>query len=68
MIEYLLNYQLFIPDGYSKTIFDVDFESVRNSGIEALLIDVDNTLIPYDETLPSEKLITLFNSLQSLWI
>jgi HAD superfamily phosphatase (TIGR01668 family) len=66
MIENFLKAKLFMPDDYKKSIFDIDFQSLKNFGISALLIDVDNTLIPYDESVPSEKLIDLFDQIKKI--
>lgn len=53
-----------MPDDYQKTIFDIDFNNLKAKGVRALLIDVDNTLIPYNESIPSVKLIDLFSRLK----
>lgn len=34
------------PDEYVASIFDLDIEKLKSLGIEALLIDLDNTLLP----------------------
>lgn len=65
MTDIFFKTSLFMPDDYHKTIFDIDFLSLKAKGILGLLIDVDNTLIPYDESLPSIKLINLFNDLKN---
>jgi len=66
MIELFLRAELFMPDDYQKTIFDIDFTALKKLGVNGLLIDVDNTLIPYDENLPGENLIQLFQKIRSL--
>jgi HAD superfamily phosphatase (TIGR01668 family) len=66
MIHFLLPYKKFIPIDHVDHIFDVDFHKLYQNGIRVLLIDLDNTLIPYDETLPSEALSTFFASLNSI--
>jgi len=66
MSDIFIKTKYFMPNDYKKTIFDIDFVTLKNKGIEGLLIDVDNTLIPYDETLPSLELIDLFEKLKAL--
>jgi len=66
MIELFLRAELFMPDDYQKTIYDIDFTALKKQGVTGLLIDVDNTLIPYDETVPNDLLIRLFQSIRSM--
>lgn len=56
----------FMPEDYQKSIYDIDFLSLKEKGITGLLIDVDNTLIPYDESIPSQKLIDLFTEIKNI--
>ncbi len=53
----------FIPDDYQKTIFDIDYRLMYSLGIRTLLIDLDNTVLPYDEALPGSAILDLFQSL-----
>ncbi len=65
MIQWFLNEKQFIPDDHKPTFFDIDFDALKQKGIKALLIDIDNTLIPYDQTLPSEALHRKFRQLKA---
>ena len=56
----------FVPDIYKKSIFQIDFNKLKASGIKCLLFDLDNTLVPYSEKKPSNKLIELFSGLKKL--
>lgn len=38
--------KLFKPDLVAKDIYSIDFEKVKSLGIKALLLDIDDTLIP----------------------
>ena len=40
----------FRPDDYRKTVFDIDYDHWKEAEVRVLFIDVDNTLVPYDET------------------
>lgn len=66
MSDIFIKTKHFMPNDYKKTIFDIDFPSLKSQGIEGLLIDVDNTLIPYDEVVPSQELIVLFDKIKTL--
>lgn len=44
-----------IPDMSLKTIYDLKPEMLLERGISLLLLDLDNTLIPYTQSLPPKK-------------
>lgn len=46
----------YIPDMYMKSIFDIDYKKLKNMGIKCLLIDLDNTIVPYYIKTPSRKI------------
>ncbi len=52
------------PDDYQKTVFDVDYDRLKKTGVDVLFIDVDNTLVPYDETLPGPRILGLLANLR----
>ncbi len=39
----------FYPDILAQSIFDLDLKGIRNKGIDALIVDLDNTMIPRDQ-------------------
>ncbi len=43
----------FRPDDYRKSVSDIDYDRLKSQGVDILFIDLDNTLAPYDESLPS---------------
>lgn len=55
-----------IPNKYYKSVFEIDFLSLKSQGIKLLLIDVDNTLVAYDEPLPTKKVEELYKNLDNL--
>ena len=59
-ISYLLT-----PEYMFDTFDTVTPEFLKARGIEALLIDIDNTLAPYEQAEPDEKIINWFASLRS---
>ena len=57
-----LNY-LLTPDYVFSTFTDITPELLSSLGIRALVIDVDNTLAPYEQELPDERTILWFKAL-----
>jgi len=55
----------FIPDDYQKTIFDIDYDQLWSMGVRSLLIDLDNTVLPYDEATPGLPVVRLFQTLHA---
>ena len=62
--RHTLNY-LLTPDYVFPTYEYVTPEFLAGIGIKALLIDIDNTLAPYEQDLPDEKIIAWFDSMKS---
>lgn len=55
-----------IPDYYFKSVYDIPYEELYNSGIRLILTDLDNTLISYNEYLPDGNLFELKRHIESL--
>ena len=53
-----------LPDYIFATYREVTPEFLRSIGIKALLIDIDNTLAPYEQPLPDEHIKAWFSSLK----
>lgn len=53
-----------VPDAYYKSIFDIDFNNLKKKGYKNIFLDVDNTIVPYKENTPSEKIIKLVSDLK----
>lgn len=60
--KHTLNY-LLTPDYVFPTFTDISPEFLLSLGIRALVIDVDNTLAPYEQELPDEKTVLWFKAL-----
>ena len=60
--KHTLNY-LLTPDYVFPTFADITPEFLFSKGIKALVIDVDNTLAPYEQELPDQKTIDWFKAL-----
>ena len=55
---------LLTPDYIFNTFDEITPEFLRSLGISALLIDIDNTLAPYEQPEPDERIKSWFNSLR----
>ncbi|MBO6195266.1 MAG: YqeG family HAD IIIA-type phosphatase [Bacilli bacterium] len=53
-----------VPDAYYKSIFDIDYKSIKDKGIKNLFFDVDNTLVPYTLSEVDTKTINFINELK----
>ncbi len=57
-----------VPDYVFDSYLDITPEFLTGLGIRALLIDIDNTLAPYEQDLPDEYIIKWFESLSAAGI
>ena len=51
------------PDYVFSKFSDVTPKFLRDLGIKALLVDIDNTIAPYEEATPNEKVVAWLDSL-----
>lgn len=56
----------FVPDKYFKSIYDINYESLKVSGIKCLVFDLTNTLEPEMVKVPSRKVKDLFEDLKDM--
>ncbi len=54
----------FMPDCIFRRFDDIDVAFLKEKGIKALLIDIDNTLAPYEVAEPDERIMNWFKSLR----
>ncbi len=66
MIHLLLKTKKFIPNEFHNTFFDIDFEELYKNGLRLVLTDLDNTLISYDKTKLTKKLLVKFEEIEAL--
>ena len=59
---------LLTPDVMFEKFDDITPEFLLSRGITALLIDIDNTLAPYEQDVPDERIISYFTSLSAAGI
>lgn len=46
---------LFVPDYYYDTVYEVTPELLKKHGIKGLILDIDNTLVPYEIPEPTDE-------------
>ncbi len=56
----------FVPDMYQKSIYHIDYDKLADSGIKCILLDLDNTCVPYKDKEPNKRLIDLINELKDM--
>lgn len=52
-----------IPDYYAKNMYTVDYQMLKEQGINTLFFDLDNTLIAYDEQELSQSTMEFLEAL-----
>ena len=57
---------MFAPDFFYDSVYDVNYEMLRELGIRGLIFDIDNTLAAFDEALPPEETVQLIARLQTM--
>ncbi len=58
----------FLPDVYTDTVYDIDPLSLKGSGVRLVLLDIDNTLVTYDDPKPTESVLAWFRGLEECGI
>ncbi len=46
---------IFLPDIFAETVFDIDVDALKKEGIKAFVFDIDNTLATYAMPVADEK-------------
>lgn len=59
---------LFLPDIYQKSVYTIDYESLKSAGIKIILFDLDNTIAPIGTDTPSKKMKDLFEDIKKMGI
>ncbi|HEY3314283.1 MAG TPA: YqeG family HAD IIIA-type phosphatase [Bacillota bacterium] len=53
------------PGQLAPTIYDVNYELLWGNGIRGLVFDLDNTIVPWREAQPDERLVGFFAGLKA---
>lgn len=59
---------LFIPTKIFKDIYEITPKMLASEGISALILDIDNTLVTYDDPKPTESVSNWLKSMHSAGI
>ena len=54
----------FLPDLYLDDIYQISPEALRERGIRAVLLDIDNTLVTYDDPKPTPAVLSWLAALK----
>lgn len=54
----------YLPDYYFKSIYTIDFKILKNMGIKNLIIDIDNTLMPWGSRTADENVKNFIKNLR----
>ena len=58
----------FLPNQFAKTVFEIKPEDLKAKGIKAIITDLDNTLVEWDRTHPTEKVKAWFKEMMDAGI
>ena len=58
----------FVPDYCFLSYRDLSCDFIREHSIRAVVLDIDNTLLPYELDTPDEELLEWFSSLEELGV
>ncbi len=59
-------FNMFVPDIYQKSIYDIDYKKLKKNGIKCLIFDLDNTIAPVNVKSPNKKVKDLMADLKEL--
>lgn len=55
----------FMPDMYLNDIYEITPSLLSERGIKAVLLDIDNTLVTYDDPMPTESVLQWLEGLKN---
>ncbi len=56
----------FVPDIYTKSIYTIDYKTLKKNHVKCLIFDLNNTIAPLTLKKPDKKLIDLFEELKDM--
>lgn len=59
---------LFMPNAYVQSVFDIDIEKLASMGVKGIITDPDNTLVGWDVKEPTERIKEWFSKARELGI
>ena len=64
IIEVILTFGFLYPKEYIPSVFEITAEKIKRLGLDTVIFDIDNTLVPYWIKVPDDKLKAYFKSLR----
>lgn len=58
----------FLPDLYLDDIYGITPEFLKSKNIKAVLLDIDNTLVTYDDPMPTQSVLNWLEALKTAGI
>ena len=58
----------FVPEYYFRVFSDASAEFLTSIGVKGIVLDIDNTLEPYENPVPGEAVLNWFESLKNAGI
>lgn len=58
----------FLPNQFAKSVFEIKPEDLKEKGIKAIITDLDNTLVEWDRTHPTEDVKSWFKEMNDAGI
>ena len=55
--------EIYVPDVYKKSVLEVNYKKLNDSGVKCFLFDLDNTIAPFNKKDVNERIVDLFNML-----
>lgn len=59
---------LFVPELVCDTVYDIPIDFFKNKNISLLFMDIDNTLVTYDDEFPTQKNLEWFEKIRNAGI
>ncbi len=61
-------FRFLYPNEYISSVYEMTAEKIKALGIDTVVFDIDNTLVPYWVKVPDKKLMAYFSSLSKAGI
>lgn len=55
---------LFLPNEYVDSIFEINSDELKEKGIKGVVVDLDNTLVPWNVRSATDEIITWLNEME----
>lgn len=56
--------KIYVPDVYQKSVFNIDYDKLKEAGIKLISFDIDDTIAPIEKSNPDKEILTFFGSLK----